>query len=76
MGWFLLAQCFSTLLELVRLCHQPDRAKDLQILLLRRPLAIVERKLDTSLRLARAEKFTLALLAIHLKRLLDILSSS
>ena len=68
MGWFLLTQCFSTLLELVLLRHQTDRAKDLQILLLRRQLALVERKLDKPLRVSRAEKFTLALLASNLKR--------
>jgi hypothetical protein len=41
MPWFLLAQCFSTLIELILLWHQTERAKDLQILLLRRQLTIV-----------------------------------
>jgi hypothetical protein len=35
MCWFLRAQCFSMLLELVLLRRQTDRAKDLQILRLR-----------------------------------------
>jgi hypothetical protein len=68
MLWFILAQCFSTLLELVLLHHQTDRAKDLQILLLPRQLTIVQRKLDKPLRVSRAEKFSLALLAFNLKR--------
>ena len=59
---------FSTLLELLLLHRQNDRAKDLQILLLRRQLALVERKLDKPLRVSRAEKFTFALLAVQLKR--------
>src|SRR4051812_35609984 len=67
MGWFLLAQCFSTLFELVVLRHQTDRAKDLQILLLRRQLASVERKLDKPLKVSHAEKLTLAILAFKLK---------
>ena len=57
MSWFILAQFFSTLIELVLLRHQTDRAKDFQILLLRRQLAIVERKLDKPLKVSRAEKF-------------------
>ena len=68
MTWFILAQCFSTLLELILLRRQTDRAKDLQILLLRRQLALVERKLDKPLRVSRAEKFTFALLTVQLKR--------
>jgi putative transposase len=67
MLWFILAQCFSTLLEIVLLRRQTDRTKDLQILLLRRQLAIVERKLDKPLRVSRAEKFALSLLAVKLK---------
>lgn len=45
MRWFLVAHCFS-LLVLILLRHQSDQAKDLQILLLRRQLEIVQRKLD------------------------------
>jgi hypothetical protein len=45
MSWFIVAHCFSLLLELVLLRHQPDPAKDLQILLLRRQLTIAQRKL-------------------------------
>ena len=67
MRWFILAQFFSTLLELVLLRQQTDFAKDLEILLLRRQLAIVERKLDKPLRVSRAEKLTLAMLAVKLK---------
>ena len=67
MSWFILDQFFSTLIELVLLRQQTDRAKDLQILLLRRQLAIVERKLDQPLKVSRAEKLTLAILAFKLK---------
>ena len=67
MSWFILAQFFSTLIEVVLLRHHTDRAKDLQILLLRRQLAIVERKLDKPLKVSHAEKLTLAILAFKLK---------
>lgn len=69
MRWFLIAHCFALLLELILLRRQSDQAKDLQILLLRRQLEIVQRKLDRPLRISRAEKFSLALLTIRLKRI-------
>jgi hypothetical protein len=65
MRWYLLGQCFSTLLELLLLSCQSDRAKDLQILLLRRQLAIAQRKLDKPLRPTRHDKFILALLTVY-----------
>jgi hypothetical protein len=67
MRWSILAQCFSTLLELVLLRHPSDCAKDLQILLLRRQLEIVQRKLDQPLLVSRAEQFSLALLTTTFK---------
>lgn len=67
MRWYLLGQCFSVLLELLLLSCQTDRAKDLQILLLRRQLAIAQRKLDKPLRPTRHEKFILALLTAKFK---------
>jgi putative transposase len=68
MRWFIIMHCFSLLLELVLLHRQSDVTKDLQILLLRRQLEIVQRKLDKPLRVSRAEKFSLAILTLHLKR--------
>jgi hypothetical protein len=46
MIWFMLMQIVSTLLEWVRLGQQTDEEKDLEILLLRQQLAILERKQD------------------------------
>ena len=67
MGWFVVSQIFSVLLELIMLSSQSQKNKDLEILLLRRQLAMMERKLDKSLRVSRAEKVTLAVLATKLK---------
>ena len=67
MGWFILSLIFSSLLELVILRGQTDQTKDLEILLLRRQLAMVERKLDKPLRVSRAEKLPLGVLAGKLK---------
>ena len=44
MTWFMVMQVVSMLVELVRLGHQVESEKDLEILLLRRQLAIYERR--------------------------------
>ena len=67
MGWFVLSQIFSTIVEIAFLSRQINQAKDLEILLLRRQLAMLERKLDKPLRVSRTEKLTLAVLAVKLK---------
>jgi len=46
MVWFVVMQVFSTLLEWVRVGRKTEQEKDLEILLLRRHLAIMERKRD------------------------------
>ena len=67
MIWFMVMQVVSTLVELVRLGHQSESEKDLEILLLRRQLAIYERRQKRTLRLSRGEKLTLVVLATKLK---------
>jgi putative transposase len=67
MGWFVIRQILSVLLELIVLRGQSDTNKDLEILLLRRQLALAERKLDKPLWVSRAEKLSLAVLAMRLK---------
>jgi putative transposase len=66
--WFILSYLFSTLISLVSIGHLSEQEKDLEILLLRRQLAILERKLDKSVRPNRAEKLTLAVLTARLKQ--------
>jgi putative transposase len=67
MIWFMVMQVVSMLVELVRLGRQSESEKDLEILLLRRQLAIYERKQDRAPRLSRGEKLTLVVLATKLK---------
>jgi hypothetical protein len=67
MIWFMVLQAVSTLVELVRLGCQSESDKDLEILLLRRQLAIYERRQDRTPRLSRGEKLTLVVLATKLK---------
>jgi hypothetical protein len=67
MIWFMVMQVISTLVELVSLGRKSENEKDLEILLLRRQLAIYERKQDQAPRLSRGEKLTLVVLATKLK---------
>ena len=67
MIWFMVFQVVSTLIELVRLGRQSESEKDLEILLLRRQLAIYERRQERAPRLTRSEKLPLVVLGIRLK---------
>lgn len=67
MIWFMVMQVVSMLVELVRLSGQSESDKDLEILLLRRQLAIYERRQERAPRLARGEKLALVVLATKLK---------
>src|SRR5258708_25880933 len=67
MMWCVIMQILSTALECLWLWRKTDREKDLEILLLRRQLEIVDRARDKPLRVSRAEKLSLAVLATQLK---------
>ncbi len=67
MIWCAWMQFFSMLLEGFWLGRKSEQEKDLEILLLRRQLEIVNRGRGKSSRLLRADKFTLTVLAARLK---------
>lgn len=67
MIWFMVFQVVSALVELVRLGRQSANEKDLEILLLRRQLAIYERKQVQPMRLSRSEELPLVVLGTKLK---------
>ena len=67
MFWSIFALVFSVLFELFRLGHQTDREKDLEILILRHQLDIMERKRTQPIKISIAEKLTLAVLTGKLK---------
>ncbi len=67
MLWFWVWQVVSTLIELVRLGCKSESDKDLEILLLRRQLAIYERRQERAPHLSRGEKLKLVVLATKLK---------
>ena len=67
MVWFMVLQIVSRLVELIQLRCTSAGDKELEILLLRRQLAIYERKQRQPMRLTRGEKLTLVVLAVRLK---------
>ncbi len=67
MLWFMVLQIVSTLVEMMQIRRTSASDKELEILLLRRQLAIYERKHRQPMRLTRGEKLTLVVLAVRLK---------
>ena len=67
MVWLIVMHLFVIWLDCLWLGRHSDQEKDLQILLLRHQLAIAERKLKQPVRVSRAEKLTLAVLAARLR---------
>ncbi len=67
MVWSVVMQVFSTVLELIRIGRLSDQEKDLEILVRRKQLAMVEQQLDKPVRLSQAERLTLAVISVRLK---------
>ena len=68
MVWFLVLQLFSIILSLFRLRLTSETDKDLEILILRQQLGILQRQQDKPIKPNRAEKLTLAVLSANLKK--------
>ena len=66
MSYFALGRIFSLLLDLIAIVWRSEHEKDLEILLLRQQLRILQRKHPHPPRLSRCEKLGLAILAARL----------
>ena len=66
MLWFMLMHLFAALLDWIRIGRLSEQAKDLELLLLRQQLDILERRARKT-RLSRAETLTLTVIAVKLK---------
>ncbi len=67
MIYFLIARIFAFLLDLIAIAWRSDHEKDLEILLLRQQLRILQRKHPHPPRLSYCEKLALAVLAAKLR---------
>jgi len=68
MDWFIMAHILSTLVESMNIGRLSEQEKDLEILILRYQLAILERELEKPVKPARADKLTLATLVAKLRQ--------
>jgi putative transposase len=68
MVWFLVSQLFSWILTLFRLCLTSETDKDLEILILRQQLGILQHHPDKPIKPNREEKLNLAGLSANLKK--------
>ncbi len=69
MVWLIITHIFSTLLEFIGIGSLSEREKDLEILILRYQLDILERKQKTPIKPNQVEKMTLAVLTNKLKQI-------
>ena len=84
MGWFILKHIFATIFSFINIRRLSDQEKDLEILVLRQQLSILQRKLNHPIKPSKIEKLTLAVLTNKLKRtthqtanqLRDVIASS
>ncbi len=60
---FLLAHAFALLLDVIWVAHPTEHDQDLEILLLRQQLRMLQRKQPRAPRISRLEKFTVVVLA-------------
>jgi hypothetical protein len=75
MGWFILKYIFSTFLAVLHIGRLSNQEKDLEILILRQQLSILQRKLSHPIKPNRVEKMTLAVLTTKIKRISHLSSN-
>ena len=68
MGWIILKHIFSTIFNFIWIGRLSNLEKDLEIIVLRHQLAILQRKLKHPVKPTRIEKLTLTVLTIKLKQ--------
>lgn len=67
MVWFIIGHLFSTLLAWIRISRLSGADKELELLLLRQQVVMLERRLNKPVRPTRIKKLTLAVVAAKLK---------
>jgi len=68
MVWFIIKLIYSTIIDIITIGRQSTLEKDLEILVLRQQLSILQRKTNSPIRPNRVEKLTLSVLAVKLKK--------
>ena len=71
MGWLILKHIFNTLFSFINIRQLSDQEKDLEILILRQQLSILQRKHKHPIKPSRIEKLPLGVLSTKFKRTVD-----
>jgi putative transposase len=69
MVWFIFKHIFSTIFTFITIGRLSNLEKELEILILRHKLCILQRKLNSPIKPNRIEKMTLAVLVNKIKRM-------
>jgi hypothetical protein len=69
MAWFFVSLIFSTILDIITVGRQSTLEKDLEIVVLRQQLIILQRKINSPVKPTQIEKLTISILTLKLKRL-------
>jgi len=75
MVWFIIKLIFSTILDIITISCQPTLEKDLEILVLRQQISILQRKTNFPIKPSRVEKLTLSVLTVKLKKITNMTTS-
>jgi hypothetical protein len=67
MLWAFVTQMITVVLDLLTLSFAADKSKDLELLVLRQQIRILERRLGKRVRPSRVEKMLLAVTALRMK---------
>jgi len=67
MLWFMIGQVIQVVMDVLSLHLIADRDKDLEVLVLRQQIRILERRVGKQVRPSRIEKLLLALSALQIK---------
>jgi len=68
MGWFILSHIFPTILSLIQVSRLSDKDKDLEVIILRHQLSVINRLHTKLMKPNRAQKMTLAVLTKKLRQ--------
>lgn len=69
MGWFIITHIFPTIFNILTIGRQSKLEKDLEIIILRQQLSILQRKLNSPMKPSRIEKLTRSTLTTKLKQI-------
>ena len=69
MVWFIITLILSAILDIITVSRQSNLEKDLEVLVLRQQLSILQRKLNSPIKPRRVEKLSLAVLTNKIKHI-------